>query len=163
MSEYANVVRVRELRDIRLHELLRDSRGEGFDFLVRLESDWRSGRNRFGLPGEALFAVAVAVGGATVGLCGLNVDPYQSDPRVGRLRHLYVLAGHRRRGWGSRLVRHAVGHARAAAFREIRLRTDTRPAARFYEGLGFRRRSGVPHSTHVLPLGTGDGSAGPNR
>jgi hypothetical protein len=37
-------------------------------------------------PGEALFVARV--GERVVGVCGLNVDPYTAEPRVGRVRHL---------------------------------------------------------------------------
>jgi GNAT superfamily N-acetyltransferase len=61
-----------------------------------------SGTNRFNKRGEAIFAASAA--GALIGVCGLNVDPYASDPRVGRVRHLYVLSGFRQLGVGRQLV-----------------------------------------------------------
>src|SRR5687768_15110823 len=84
-----------------LQPLIEESRGEGFRFLVRLRSEFRDGSNRFDAPGEVLLggfqgAELVAVG-------GLNRDPYAPEPRVGRLRHLYVRRAFRGKGVGRAL------------------------------------------------------------
>lgn len=71
-----------------LDALVRESVGEGFSGLQRLQQAWQDGRNRFERSGEALFAARA--GGRLVGVCGLNVDPYLDDSSVGRVRHLYV-------------------------------------------------------------------------
>ena len=52
--------------------------------------EWRTGTNRFDRPDEALFGAWAK--GQLVGVCGLNIDPYRGDDRVGRVRHLYVLS-----------------------------------------------------------------------
>src|SRR5262245_20445929 len=128
------VLRLAELPADRLADLVAEAEGEGHRFLRRLVEEWDSGVNRFALPGEALFA-AVA-GGHVVGGCGLNRDPYTTDKRVGRVRHLYVQAAYRRRGVGSRLVA-AVVAAAQGIFDRLRLRTGSTAAARFYEAVGF--------------------------
>ena len=123
-----------EIFDASLAELKADAEGQGFRFVHRLEEDWFNGTNRFCGQGELLLGAfkddrLVAVG-------GLNQEPYDPRPRRGRLRHLYVLSSFRRQGIGSALVRQLLEMA-AADFDEIRLRTDSREAAAFYESIGF--------------------------
>jgi GNAT superfamily N-acetyltransferase len=130
--------------------LLRESEANGFRFLARMQEEWRSGANRFSLPGEALFEARQ--GGRLAGICGLNVDPYAGDDSVGRLRRMYVLRDARRSGVGTALVNAAVAHARGR-FKVVRLRTNSDAAAAFYIGLGFRRSDGAGPSTHEIALG----------
>ena len=137
---------VRSLDHDRLQHLIQESRAEGFAFVARLTSDWRSGENRFDRRGEALFVVDE--GGEVVAICGLNIDPFHDDPRVARLRHLYVARAARRRGLGRFLVGRALEHATANAFTRVRLRTDTSEAATFYERLGFGRCRNTTTATH---------------
>ena len=95
------IVTVDRLQDLPmgvLARLISESEQAGWSFLLRLSDEWDSGANRFSKPGEAIFAAWAA--GTLIGVCGLNVDPYTGDRRVGRVRHLYVLAGFRRLGVG---------------------------------------------------------------
>src|SRR5262249_35887858 len=87
-----------------------ESEAQGLSFVRRLADEWISGTNRFDRPGEALFSARE--GAAIVAVAGLNVDPYVADPRIGRVRHLYVLASHRRRGLAARLVTEIIAAAR---------------------------------------------------
>lgn len=123
-------------------------REEGFGFLDRLIDDWRTGANRFDRPGER-FVMAME-DGEVVGFSGLNVDPYVDAEAIGRLRHLYVLPSHRRKGVGSCLV-HALLLDAAEHFRIIRLRTANPDAARFYEALGFGKLA-QPDASHRMIL-----------
>src|SRR5262245_15429634 len=145
-------VLIERLGDL-LHEdfsaLLADSERAGVGFVRRLADEWASGTNRFARPGEALFGARV--GGELVGVCGLNVDPYATLDRDGRVRHLYVRVSHRRLGVGGRLVEAIVDAARGR-FDRLRLRTSNPEAARLYERLGFHRRDDVLHCTHVKEM-----------
>lgn len=132
-----------------LAPLVEESERDGFGFLVRLRREFQDGGNRFDAPGEAL--LGCWNGPELVGVGGLNRDPYSPEPRVGRLRHLYVGAAHRRCGVGRMLVAALVEAARPH-FDVLRLRTDTEAAARFYEALGFAPVSS-PHATHRMVLG----------
>jgi ribosomal protein S18 acetylase RimI-like enzyme len=134
-----------------LVDLIAASGAEGFRFLRRLADDWRNGTNSFSRPGEALFAAAAE--GRTVGICGLNIDPYIGNNRIGRVRHLYVAAEFRRRSVGTKLVA-AVIEVSHGTFDRLRLRTTTEAAANFYEALGFRCVTAEPGCTHVLDLQT---------
>lgn len=145
----ARIERIRELPAERMAPLIKESEAEGLRFVRRLAEEWASGSNRFDRPGEALFGAGRD--GRLVGVCGLNVDPYAGDPRVGRLRHLYVLTAHRRLGVGGQLVA-AVMAAAHGAFTTLRLSTSNPAAARLYESRGFRRRARDAQCTHVMEL-----------
>jgi GNAT superfamily N-acetyltransferase len=134
----------------RVAELVAESERHGLRFIRRLTEEWASGVNRFDRPGEALFVARV--GERVVGVCGLNVDPYAAAPRVGRVRHLYVLSGQRRLGVGRRLVSEVIEAARGR-FDHLRLRTENPGAAQFYEAIGFRSSGATDNSTHVMVLG----------
>ncbi len=135
----------------RLAALLAESERQGVACVRRLVQEWSSGDNRFDRPGEALY-VATTPGGDVVGVCGLSVDPYAEDPRVGRLRHLYVRVASRRSGIGEQLVADVVEAARGW-FDRLHLRVTDPTAARLFERMGFRPASGGPHHTHVLAFG----------
>jgi GNAT superfamily N-acetyltransferase len=145
----ARVERLTGLSFDRFQLLLADSEHAGLRLVRRLVDDWASGQNRFDRPGEALFAALTA--GRMVGVCGLNVDPYCAAPRVGRVRHLYVLSSHRRLGVGRHLVRAVIAAARDP-FDTLRLRTGNPAAARLYESLGFLPSVGDADCTHILEL-----------
>jgi GNAT superfamily N-acetyltransferase len=74
-----------------------------------------------------------------------------SDPRVGRVRRLYVAVASRRLGVGSVLVRCIIDDARAV-FGLLRLRTRNPVAATFYESHGFVPVAGEDACTHRLVL-----------
>jgi GNAT superfamily N-acetyltransferase len=144
----ASIEALHELTPERISELLVDSEAAGSRIVRRLVDDWIAGTNRFDRPGEALFGVSMA--GRLVGVCGLNVDPYTADPRVGRVRHLYVLTTCRGHGVGRQLVARVVEVA-TDRFDSLRLRTNNPAAARLYEAAGFRTCA-EGECTHVLDL-----------
>jgi GNAT superfamily N-acetyltransferase len=137
-----------DLPTVQLAELIDESERLGFRFLRRLAENWATGANRFDRPGETLFGAFE--GAKHVGVCGLNADPYAGG-RVGRVRHLYVLSSHRRRGIGRQLVESVIEYARPT-FVRLRLRTNDASAARFYEALGFKPTPGEGHCTHALDI-----------
>src|SRR5262245_15867190 len=71
------VSRAREL-PADLEPFVQASLSEGFRFLQRLRDEWNSGVNRFTEPGEAFFVARHPA--SLAGVCGLNRDPYSSDP-----------------------------------------------------------------------------------
>lgn len=143
------IERLHELPTEGIDALLAESEQVGIRFVRRLVEEWVSGVNRFDRPGEALFAARI--GGQLVGVCGLNVDPYAAEERVGRVRHLYVLSSFRRLGVGRRLVAEVVEVARGR-FDALRLRTENPTAALFYETLGFHPSSRAASHTHGMKL-----------
>jgi GNAT superfamily N-acetyltransferase len=144
----ALIERLRELLPDRVSDLLAESEEAGSRIVRRLVDDFADRTNRFDRPGEALFGASIA--GRLVGVCGLNIDPYAGDARVGRVRHLYVLTPLRRHGVGRQLVGRVIATARDR-FESLRLRTNNPAAARLYEVLGFRAREARDY-THVLDL-----------
>lgn len=144
----ARTERLRDLPSDGLGSLVAESEGSGLRFVRRLVDEWADGRNRFDRPGEALFAAVVD--GRTVGVCGLNVDPYAATPGVGRVRHLYILTTHRRLGVGRQLVGEVIAAARGP-LDTLRLRTGNPTAARLYEAMGFRCVEAAD-CTHVMAL-----------
>jgi GNAT superfamily N-acetyltransferase len=127
-------------------ELQAEARSEGYEFIDTLVREWASGANRFDVPGECLMgyfdrAILVAVG-------GLNVDPFAADPRMGRVRRVYVRRQWRRKGIGRELVSALITEARLS-FQCVRLRAENPEAARLYERLGFVPIQ-VPDATHIL-------------
>lgn len=144
----ASIEALHELSPARVDELLTDSAAAGSRIVRRLIDDWAAGANRFDRPGEALFGASIA--GRLVGVCGLNVDPYAGDPRIGRVRHLYVLTACRGHGVGRQLVARVIEMA-ADRFDSLRLRTNKPEAARLYEAAGFRACAEA-ECTHVMDL-----------
>jgi ribosomal protein S18 acetylase RimI-like enzyme len=138
--------RLHDLASPDVAALLSDSEQAGVRLVRRLVDEWADGTNRFDRPGEALFGAWVD--GRLAGVCGLNVDPYAGDERVGRVRHLYVLTSSRRLGVGRELVACVLAAARGR-FGRLRLSTTNPAAARLYEALGFRPVS-ERDCTHVL-------------
>ncbi|MGH6815785.1 MAG: GNAT family N-acetyltransferase [Hyphomicrobiaceae bacterium] len=111
-----------------------EARSEGFRFIARLEDDWASGANRFAKPGERL--VAATAERRPIGIGGLNRDPFASEARVGRLRHLYVYPAWQRQGVASAIVAELPRDA-SMDFDRVRLRSYDAAVAAFYVGLGF--------------------------
>jgi GNAT superfamily N-acetyltransferase len=128
--------------------LVTESEAAGMRLVRRLLDEWRDGSNRFDRPGEVLFGAWLDA--ELVGVGGLNIDPYAGDPRVGRVRHLYVLVAARRLGVASALMAEIISAARGR-FQTLRLSTTNPAAGRLYESLGFRPVN-QPHCTHVLSL-----------
>lgn len=117
-----------------LGDLEAAARDERHPFVERTRQEWLAGINRFDREGEAFF-VAVSHG-RTVGMCGLNVDPYLDDDGVGRLRHLYVDPAWRRIGIAGELVGRCLAIA-DGRFDRVRLRTSNPAAGALYRSWGF--------------------------
>jgi len=129
-------------------ELRSQSTAEGFNMLRRLEDNWLSGQNRFDKPGEKL--IGASVDGLIVGVCGLNIDPFTLKTGIGRLRHLYVDSGWRKRQVGSALL-HEILKDSGHWFDFIN--TNAPPSAfTFYERAGFVALTCAEKVTHHLCL-----------
>jgi GNAT superfamily N-acetyltransferase len=108
---------------------------EGFRFVQRFVDDIAAGSAS--LHSRTEFFVGVVDDDRLIGFGGVTPDPYVNHEGVGRLRHLYVRPDRRDEGIGAQLVRVLEQHALAAGYAQLRLRTDTSAAARFYERLGY--------------------------
>jgi ribosomal protein S18 acetylase RimI-like enzyme len=137
--------RIRTLPTDALAPLLAESSAEGFRFVERLSREWQEDKRRFDRPGELLLA---AYDGETiVAIGGLTPDPYSDEPRLGRLRHIYVRPDARRRGIGRRLVQ-TLEESAKQTYRALVLRTDTQGAALFYQTLGYAQLPPGGTATH---------------
>ncbi len=134
--------------DREIDPLTAEADAQGFAFMDRLKREWLDGSNRFDRVGEGFYVALLD--GRLVGVGGLNQDPYQADPAVGRVRHLYVLSDVRRVGVGRALVEQIVARARER-FALLRLRTTTTSGALFYERLGFQPVN-REDATHILDI-----------
>jgi GNAT superfamily N-acetyltransferase len=134
-----------------LAPLLSACREEGFFFLARLEHEYLSGQVRFDAPGETL--LGAFEDSVIVGVGGLTRDPYCDDPRIGRVRHVYVLPEFRGRGVGKMILSDIERHAQPH-FNALVLRTDTRAAEHFYQSIGYELLAPGGDATHrrVLAL-----------
>jgi N-acetylglutamate synthase-like GNAT family acetyltransferase len=131
-------------------EVLEASIREGFSPIQWLIDHWQEGKNRFSLPGEALYEARI--NGHLVGVCGINQDPYADGrSRAGRIRRLYVLPEYRRNGVGRKLVLKAVEDAHSH-FAEANLRTFDQGSAKFFESIGFTGIEGDPNRTHRITI-----------
>jgi GNAT superfamily N-acetyltransferase len=123
-----------------------EAKAEGYDFIDTLVNDWTSAANRFSAPGEMLLgcfeeATLIAVG-------GLNVDPFAGQPRMGRIRRVYVRREWRNKGIGAAMMTSLIEQA-SEYFSCVRLRAESPDAARLYERLGFVAIEN-PDATHIL-------------
>ncbi|MGV3577201.1 MAG: GNAT family N-acetyltransferase [Devosia sp.] len=128
--------------------LLAESQGEGHRMLLRLAENWANGSNRFLLPGEVIFGAWS--GDVLVGVCGRNVDPHDTGPRAGRVRHLYVAQRARRDGVGRALIA-AICEGAAEHFDYLNTNAPETAFA-FYERMGFVPLAAGGHATHRLML-----------
>lgn len=149
MKEY-KVDKIKNLSELDLKRLVKQSKEEGFRFIERLVNDYENGDNTFKGTGEALLAVfnkeneIIAIG-------GLNIDPFSKDQNVGRLRRFYVSKECRRSGIGTVLLKAIINEAKKN-FNVLVLHTDTKEADNFYIFQGFTREERYPKSTHYMKL-----------
>ncbi|WP_105663812.1 GNAT family N-acetyltransferase [Cronobacter dublinensis] len=128
--------------------LREESQALGFAMLDRLAVHWMDGSNAFSALGERLFGAFL--GEALVGVGGLNRDPFDTHPRAGRVRHLYVSHAVRRVGVGNQLLKTITHHAHHA-FDYLNIRAPE-SAFSFYLQAGFLPVTHEPHITHRLTL-----------
>lgn len=130
-------------------ELESESLRRGFRMLERLRQGWESDADhRFARPGEML--AGAFLDDALIGIGGRSIDPYAGDPRIGRVRHVYVLESQRGSGIGRLLMQNIIGDA-GRHFSRLTLRAPP-TAFGFYEHLGFARIEGLETVTHHLRL-----------
>lgn len=128
--------------------ILAEAERAGGSFMLRLRDEWVSGVQRFDRPGE--FLLGAFLGGQLAGVGGVSRDPYDPQPELGRIRHVYVLERLRGQGIGRALMAAIIERAKAD-FSLLRLRTRAQAAFRLYESIGFVR-SDLADETHRLRL-----------
>lgn len=133
-----------------LDDLRAASTAEGFGMVRDLIDHWNDNTNTFNKPGEAFFVAED--GGRIVGIGGRNIDPYLNDPRVARVRRVYILPAYRRRGVARQILKKIL-NVSAGTFTRVTLRTESPAAGKFYESLGFSP-TGEEQTTHHIFLST---------
>jgi GNAT superfamily N-acetyltransferase len=110
-----------------------DAAVDGIRNMASLVADWRSGKDRYDMPGEALFG---AFDGAR--LIGVGCVKIEPGVTAMRMRRLYVLRAARRRGVGCLLADAMIARALESA---DRLTCNAAPpgASDFWEAMGFKR------------------------
>ena len=90
------------------------------------------------------FVVLTTADGTLIGCVGL----YRIDDACIELRKMYLASGWRGRGYGRRLLNHALERARNFGVKKITLETATvlKEAIALYTQAGFRRVEGCTHS-----------------
>lgn len=109
-----------------------EARGEGFDHIDVLWTEWQSGANRFTQPGELL--VAASIGGELAGVGGVTEDFL--DRGGLRMRRFYVRPAFRRRGVARALASRVLEHALPLQ-RPIWLFAAGPEAVQLWEAVGF--------------------------
>ncbi|MEO0836736.1 MAG: GNAT family N-acetyltransferase [Cyanobacteria bacterium J06642_3] len=132
-----------------INHLVEESLSQGFQFVSRLVREYNAGLNCFNKSGEMLLKASAR--GRIIGICGLNLDPYLKDSKIGRLRHLYVESAWRKQGVGLLLVTQLI-HEAKQHYELLTLRTDTSAVHKFYQKLGFKTEPIIKHATHHLQL-----------
>lgn len=128
-----------------LFGLLESCEAEGYGMIPRLIGGFEDGSIRFDKPGEALYLVWL--GKRVVGVGGVMIDDRLNDPRIARVRRVYILPEHRGKGAGKLLMKAIFERARMH-FQVLVLKTTLAPADAFYLSLGFTSPSPYPETTH---------------
>jgi GNAT superfamily N-acetyltransferase len=132
---------------------------DGGAFLARVSVRWHAADGPYADPRSVM--LVFFDGEEAVALAGVVVDDYAGDPRIGRLKHVYVLPSHRRRGIADAMVRICLARTEHG-FRCLRLRAATAEAGRLYERHGFIHHPGEPDYTHLRQCQPGDDPGGPS-
>lgn len=148
MSKF-HIQKVDQLHMEEIKHLIDECTLEGFAFMKKLQDEYVTGHNCFDKRGEALYIVRID--DDIVGICGLNQDPYENKPTIGRVRHLYVAREYRKLGIARTLVAQIIQEAKEY-YLELTLRTNNPAADRLYRSIGFSTHSKYESVTHILSL-----------
>jgi GNAT superfamily N-acetyltransferase len=145
-DNHLQLIEFTDLNFSSINNLADESQREGYEFLKRTISDWNNGHNTFSGDGEKLWGLLLET--ELIGIAGLNRDPYTDDLNIGRVRHLYILAAHRRKGYATLLMNTIIEKGRHH-FNALRLFTDNPAAGEFYGRLGFQTID-TSKASHIL-------------
>ncbi|HDR7277518.1 TPA: GNAT family N-acetyltransferase [Bacillus paranthracis] len=129
--------------------LVQESKEEGFNFLIKLKSEYKNKTNTFNKTGECLYGIFQE--GKLIGIGGLNEDPYSENNKIGRLRRFYIAKDYRRIGLGNLLLKQLLSHAEKY-FKVVVLHTDTKQGDAFYIANGFVKGELFKGSSHYKVL-----------
>ncbi len=141
------VVRLSDALPDDFEALRLEAGAESFAFIERLREEWLAGRYSGNDDRFAAFAAFEA--GELAGIGAVTPDPYDPEPDLLRVRHVYVRPLHRGAGIGRVLAAALIQQGFALAPR-LSLRAADRPAAAFWEANGFRPDTGGTQRSHLL-------------
>lgn len=129
-------------------EALRNEAGaEAYRFVEGLHGEWKAGHYRGIDDRFALFAAFRD--GELAGVGALTPDPYDPEPDLLRVRHVYVRPLHRAAGAGRALASALIQQGLALVPR-LSLRAADARAARFWEAAGFSETASGTRRSHLL-------------
>lgn len=124
-----------------------EASAESYRFVEGLREEWLAGRYAAGDDRFTVFAAFEA--GELAGVGAVTPDPYDPEPDLLRVRHVYVRPLHRGAGIGRVLAAALIQQGLALAPR-LSLRAADRHAAAFWEASGFRPDTGGTRRSHLL-------------
>lgn len=139
------IIEIDELEKLDIETVRYESDKEGYNHIDRLIAEYNAGKNRFDKIGEKL--VGFVLDDKVVAVCGLNIEP--TNNKLGRIRRLYVLPEHRRRGIGTKLVKYLMKHAEQY-FQSVVVNIGDLPNDDFYKPIGFKPIMNNESYTHIL-------------
>ncbi|SIQ66061.1 Acetyltransferase (GNAT) domain-containing protein [Bacillus cereus] len=145
-------IHTQQIEDLMIYEhdyLVQESKDEGFNFLIKLISDYENKINIFNKTGECLYGIFQ--GEKLIGIGGLNKDPYTENNRIGRMRRFYIAKEYRRKGVGKLLLVRILSEAKKY-FNIVVLHTDTEQGDKFYTSSGFVKGIKYVGASHYLNL-----------
>ncbi|AZQ47468.1 GNAT family N-acetyltransferase [Bacillus sp. GX] len=145
-------IHIQQIEDLIKYEhdyLVQESREEGFNFLVKLISDYENKINTFNKTGECLYGIFQ--GEKLIGIGGLNEDPYTENNKIGRVRRFYIAKEYRRKGLGRLLLGRILSDAKTH-FNIVVLHTETEQGDKFYTSSGFVKGIKFVGASHYLNL-----------
>jgi GNAT superfamily N-acetyltransferase len=141
------IVRLEESLPDDFEALRAEAIAEGYNFVDGLQREWSDGDYSRGDGRRATFAAFAA--GSLAGIGAVTPDPYDPEPDLMRIRHVYVRPGHRGTGAGRMLAAALLQQGLALASR-LSLHAADQRAAAFWESLGFRPAESGIRRTHLL-------------
>ncbi|PEK62861.1 GNAT family N-acetyltransferase [Bacillus wiedmannii] len=145
-------IHIQQIEDLMIYEhdyLVQESKEEGFNFLIKLISEYENKINIFNKTGECLYGIFQ--GEKLIGIGGLNEDPYTENNKISRLRRFYIAKEYRRKGLGKLLLVRIISDAKKY-FNIVVLNTDTVLGDKFYTSIGFVKGIKFVGASHYLNL-----------
>ncbi|MFD5259927.1 GNAT family N-acetyltransferase [Bacillus wiedmannii] len=145
-------IHIQQIEDLMKYEhdyLVQESKEEGFNFLIKLKSDYENKINTFNKTGECLYGIFQVE--RLIGIGGLNEDPFTENNKIGRVRRFYIAKEYRRKGLGGLLLVRILNDAKKY-FNIVVLHTDTEQGDKFYTSSGFVKGTKYVGASHYLNL-----------
>ncbi|MGE6551373.1 GNAT family N-acetyltransferase [Bacillus mycoides] len=145
-------IHIQQIEDLMIYEhdyLVQESKDEGFNFLIKLISEYENKINTFNKTGECLYGIFQ--GERLIGIGGINENLYTEDNKIGRLRRFYIAKDYRRKGLGKLLLGRILSDAKIY-FTIVVLHTDTEQGDQFYTSSGFAKGKMYVGTSHYLNL-----------